>query len=138
MFITFLQMGLANGVQPLLGYNFGSGNRGALSGLQLYQEVLCDHWCSGHAAVFVLRRSIIGLFIQDEEVIYYGVKMLIAYMLSGSVIGILFINMNCMQSVGKAFWATLFSILRQGLLLIPLLFILNALGGRTESFMGRR
>lgn len=41
----------------------------------------------------------------DEEVIYYGVKMLIAYMLSGSVIGILFINMNCMQSVGKAFWA---------------------------------
>ena len=26
MFITFLQMGLANGVQPLLGYNYGSGN----------------------------------------------------------------------------------------------------------------
>ena len=45
--------------------------------------------------------------------------MLIAHMLSGSVIGILFINMNCMQSVGKAFWATLLSILRQGLLLIP-------------------
>ena len=26
MFITFLQMGLANGVQPLLGYNYGSGD----------------------------------------------------------------------------------------------------------------
>ncbi len=26
MFVTFLQMGLANGVQPLLGYNYGAGN----------------------------------------------------------------------------------------------------------------
>ena len=46
------------------------------------------------------------MFISDEEVIYYGVKMLIAYMLSGSVIGILFVNMNCMQSVGDALPAT--------------------------------
>ena len=68
--------------------------------------------------------------------IYYGVKMLIAYMLSGPVIGILFMNMNCMQSVGKAFWATLLSVLRQGLLLIPLLFILNALGGLNGVICG--
>lgn len=26
MFITFLQMGIANGVQPLFGYNYGAGN----------------------------------------------------------------------------------------------------------------
>ena len=69
--------------------------------------------------------------------IYYGVKMLIAYMLSGPVIGILFMNMNCMQSVGKAFWATLLSVLRQGLLLIPLLFILNALGGLNGVIYGQ-
>ena len=75
--------------------------------------------------------------MQDEEVIYYGVKMLIAYMLSGPVIGILFMNMNCMQSVGKAFWATLLSVLRQGLLLIPLLFILNALGGLNGVICGQ-
>ena len=138
MFITFLQMGLANGVQPLLGYNFGSGNRERFQGIAAYTRKCCV--IIGVLATllfFVLRRSIIGLFIQDEEVIYYGVKMLIAYMLSGSVIGILFINMNCMQSVGKAFWATLLSILRQGLLLIPLLFILNALGGLNGVIYGQ-
>ena len=32
MFITFLQLGLANGVQPLLGYNYGAGNRERASG----------------------------------------------------------------------------------------------------------
>lgn len=69
------------------------------------------------------------MFISDEEVIYYGVKMLIAYMLSGSVIGILFVNMNCMQSVGDALPATVLSVLRQGVLLIPLLYLLNAILG---------
>ena len=42
-----------------------------------------------------------------------------------------------MQPVGKTFWATLLSILRQGLLLIPLLFILNALGGLNGVIYGQ-
>lgn len=55
--------------------------------------------------------------------------MLIAYMISGPVIGVLFVNMNCMQSVGRALSATILSVLRQGVLLIPLLYLLNAVDG---------
>lgn len=138
MFITFLQMGLANGVQPLLGYNFGSGDKKRFQDIAAYTKKCCI--VIGILATllfFVFRRQIIGLFIQDEEVIMYGVRMLIAYMLSGPVIGILFMNMNCMQSVGKAFWATILSVLRQGVLLIPLLFLLNARGGLTGVIYGQ-
>ena len=138
MFITFLQMGLANGVQPLLGYNCGSGDKKRFQDIAAYTKKCCI--VIGILATllfFVFRRQIIGLFIQDEEVIMYGVRMLIAYMLSGPVIGILFMNMNCMQSVGKAFWATILSVLRQGVLLIPLLFLLNALGGLTGVIYGQ-
>lgn len=138
MFITFLQMGLANGVQPLLGYNFGSGDKKRFQDIAAYTKKCCI--VIGILATllfFVFRRQIIGLFIQDEEVIMYGVRMLIAYMLSGPVIGILFMNMNCMKSVGKAFWATILSVLRQGVLLIPLLFLLNALGGLTGVIYGQ-
>lgn len=138
MFITFLQMGLANGVQPLLGYNFGSGDKKRFQDIAAYTKKCCI--VIGILATllfFVFRRQIIGLFIQDEEVIMYGVRMLIAYMLSGPVIGILFMNMNCMQSVGKAFWATILSVLRQGALLILLLFLLNALGGLTGVIYGQ-
>lgn len=138
MFITFLQMGLANGVQPLLGYNFGSGDRNRFQEISGYTKKCCV--LIGILATllfFVLRRQIISLFIQDEDVIYYGVKMLIAYMLSGPVIGILFMNMNCMQSVGKAAWATLLSIMRQGLLLIPLLLLLNTVGGLNGVIFGQ-
>lgn len=138
MFITFLQMGLANGVQPLLGYNYGSGNIKRFRGVESYTKKCC--LAAGVAATvlyFVFREPIIRLFISDEEVIAYGVEMLVAYMLSGPVIGILFVNMNCMQSVGHAFPATVLSVLRQGILLIPLLYLLRALFGLEGVILGQ-
>ena len=86
---------------------------------------------------FVLREPIIRLFISDADVVHYGVLMLVAYMLSGPVIGLLFVNMNCMQSTGNALPATILSILRQGLLLIPLLYLLNALFGLNGVIYGQ-
>lgn len=120
MFITFLQMGLANGVQPLFGYNYGSGDRKRFIEVERFTKKCC--LIVGILATllfFVLRQPIIQMFISDEEVIYYGVKMLIAYMFSGPVIGILFVNMNCMQSVGDALPATVLSVLRQGVAFNP-------------------
>ena len=89
------------------------------------------------ALFFFFREPIIHLFINDKDVIYYGVKMLVAYMLSGPFIGILFVNMNCMQSTGDALPATILSVLRQGLLLIPLLYLLNAVLGLNGVIYGQ-
>lgn len=130
MFITFLQMGLANGVQPLLGYSYGAGNRERFIAVERYTKKCClIVGVLATALFFFFREPIIRLFISDTEVINYGVEMLIAYMISGPVIGILFMNMNCMQSTGNALPATILSILRQGVLLIPVLYGLNALLG---------
>ena len=41
MFITFLQMGLANGVQPLFGYNYGSGNVKRFREVESYTKKCC-------------------------------------------------------------------------------------------------
>lgn len=130
MFITFLQMGLANGVQPLLGYNFGSGNVKRFREVERYTKKCCVIvGIIVTALYFVFRTQIISMFISDPKVIQYGVAMLITYMISGPVIGILFVNMNCMQSIGRALPATIVSVLRQGVLLIPLLYLLNAIAG---------
>ena len=131
-------MGLANGVQPLLGYNYGSGNMERFRGVESYTKKCC--FVAGILSTliyFVFREPIIRLFISDENVVAYGVKMLIAYMLSGPVIGFLFVNMNCMQSVGHAFPATALSVLRQGILLIPLLYLLQALFGLDGVILGQ-
>ena len=125
MFITFLQMGLANGVQPLLGYNYGAGNMERFREVESYTKKCC--LAAGVIATvlyFVFREEIISLFISDSDVIAYGVQMLIAYMLSG-------------QSVGHAFPATVLSVLRQGILLIPLLYLLRALFGLNGVILGQ-
>ena len=41
MFITFLQMGLANGVQPLMGYNFGAGNQKRFMEVDCFTKKCC-------------------------------------------------------------------------------------------------
>lgn len=130
MFITFLQMGLANGVQPLLGYSYGARDPKRFIDVERFTKICCV--VVGAAATllcFLLREQIMRVFIDDGDVVYYGVKMLVAYMISGPFIGLLFMNMNCLQSVGRSLPATVLSVLRQGLLLIPLLYLLNAVFG---------
>jgi putative MATE family efflux protein len=131
MFITFFQMGIANGVQPLLGFNYGAGDMKRFDEVERFTKkclIISGVICT--LIYFVFRRQVISLFIADEAVIACGVPMLVAYMLSGPFIGILFLNMNCMQSVGKPMPATILSILRQGVLLIPLLYLLRAIAGQ--------
>lgn len=138
MFITFLQMGLANGVQPLLGYNYGAGNGKRFRQVESFTKKCCLAAGIGATALyFVFREPIIRLFINDDKVVEYGVQMLIAYMVSGPVIGFLFVNMNSMQSVGHALEATVLSVLRQGILLIPLLYLLQALFGLQGIIFGQ-
>lgn len=138
MFISFLQMGIANGVQPLLGYNYGSGDEKRFRAVESFTKKCClIVGIITTVLFFVLREPIVRLFINDNEVVYYGVKMLIAYMISGPFIGLLFVNMNCMQSVGKAMPATLLSVMRQGIVLIPLLYILDACLGLDGVIYGQ-
>lgn len=137
MFITFLQLGLANGVQPLLGYNYGAGNRERFIAVDRFTKKCCLIVGILATALFFVFQPIIRLFIDDADIIYYGVKMLVAYMLSGPFIGILFVNMNCLQSTGNALPATILSVLRQGLLLIPVLYLLNAVAGLNGVIYGQ-
>lgn len=138
MFITFLQMGLANGVQPLLGYSYGAGNISRFREVERFTKICC--LVTGITATvlyFIGREPIIRMFISDDEVVYYGVKMLVAYMISGPVIGTLFVNMNCMQSVNHSLPATILSVMRQGVLLIPLLYVLQFFWGMEGVIYGQ-
>lgn len=138
MFITFLQMGLANGIQPLLGYSYGAGSMKRFQEVERFTKKCCV--IVGVAATvlfFVVREPIIRLFISDNDVVRYGVEMLVAYMVSGPFIGILFVNMNCMQSVEHALPATILSVMRQGVLLIPLLYLLEAVAGLDGVIYGQ-
>ena len=77
----------------------------------------------------VFKENVISMFIDDANVIELGVKMLIALMSPGPIIGIMFVLNFSFQGMGKGIQSLILSIGRQGLIYIPLLFILNAAVG---------
>jgi len=130
MLVVLLQIGLCAGIQPLIGYNYGARNKKRL--LEVFKFTgLCAVIIGTllTAVMVVARQTVIRAFIDDAEVIAYGIQMVIALQLSGPVLGILFLCINTIQGMGKAIPSLVLTICRQGLVFIPLVYILNGMFG---------
>ena len=77
----------------------------------------------------IAKEAIIQAFIDDAAVVGAGISMMIALQISGPVIGILFLNINTLQGMGKALPSLLLTLCRQGLVFVPMVFLLNMLFG---------
>ena len=130
LLIVFIHMGIANGIQPLLGYCFGAKKKERFIKIFNFSGFLTILIGTVLTAVYIIFSSeIIEFFINDREVVEYGKKMLIATSVSGPILGILFLCINSMQAVERPFPATLVSICRQGFIFIPLLYVLDKIFG---------
>lgn len=130
LFIAFIHMGITNGIQPLLGYCFGAGLRRRFLDILKFSGILtvvCGTILS--AGYIIFSRQIVALFIDDASVIDYGGPMLIATSIAGPILGLLFLAINSMQALGRPLPATMLSVCRQGLIFIPLLYLLDAVFG---------
>lgn len=130
MLVVFLQMGIAMGIQPLVGYCYGAKNYSRLKSVMKF-SIICTVIIGAALTLvyLVFAKSIVGIFIQNEEVIIYGEKILRALMLSSSVIGIMFVFTFSFQAMGKAVSSLILSISRQGLIFFPVLILGNLLFG---------
>lgn len=73
MFIAFVHMGIANGIQPLLGYCYGANNRDRFRGILKFSGVLTVLCGTVLSAVYIVcSEPVVGLFIDDPEVVAYG------------------------------------------------------------------
>lgn len=130
MLVVLLQIGLCVGIQPLIGYNYGARNKKRLMQVFWFTGI-CTVTLGGvlTAVMVAARQAVIQAFINDAEVISYGIRMVIALQLAGPVLGILFLCINTIQGMGKAIPSLVLTICRQGLIFIPSIYILNALFG---------
>ena len=128
MLVVLLQIGLCAGIQPLIGYNYGAKNSQRLKKVFFFTGMCAVLMGTGLTVLMVIARAaVIRAFINDAQVIEYGIKMVIALQISGPVIGILFLCINTIQGMGKALPSLVLTICRQGVVFIPLVFILNSL-----------
>lgn len=130
MLVVLLQIGLCVGIQPLIGYNYGSGNKKRLMHVFKFTGVVSVIMGMLLTLFMIIaRKTMIQVFINDAEVVSYGIRMVVALQLSAPFIGILFLCINTIQGMGKALPSLVLTVCRQGLIFIPLIFILNAMLG---------
>lgn len=128
MVVTMIQMGICMGVQPLLAYCYGG--RDWVRTKEIAQKVLALTSGLGTlltVGIWLGRAPLIGLFIQDTQVAALGQHLVGYLVLTGPFIGIYYLATNFLQASGNAPAASVASALRQGLLLIPLLHLMNCL-----------
>ena len=130
MLVVMLQLGLAQGIQPLVGYCYGAKNFERMNKSIRFSSA-CNLVIGITLSLFYLftRKQVIAAFINNEEVINYGVKMLTALISSGAILGILFIINFSFQGMGKGLQSLLLAVGRQGLIYLPTLFIMDRLVG---------
>jgi len=131
MFATSVILGFGQGFQPVCGFNYGA---------KLYSRVKKAFWfcvrfcCSGLFVIsiflVIFAPDIIALFRKDDlDVIAIGALGLRLQCISlPFTAGIIMVNMMT-QTMGKALEASIVALSRQGLFLLPSIFILGPLLG---------
>ncbi len=128
MLVVLLQIGLCAGIQPLIGYNYGAKNKKRLMEIFRFTGICAVSMGTVLTIGMVIARQfLIQAFIDNPDVIAYGIQMVIALQLSGPAIGILFLCINTIQGMGKALPSLILTICRQGVVFIPSVFVLNKL-----------
>ncbi|WP_130838309.1 MATE family efflux transporter [Lachnoclostridium sp. Marseille-P6806] len=132
MIIAMVMMGICMGVQPLIAYNYGARDHARMReilqkltlltlGIGTVSAVLC----------FALRRALIGMFLRQSEAAALGEVFVPFLVLGAPFMGFYYISTNFLQAAKNAPMATVTSVLRQGIMLIPLLYALHHFFGLT-------
>ncbi len=127
MFANSALLGFGQGFQPVCGFNYGAGR---------YDRVKRAFWfCVKSSSVvlvliaaagLVFAPDIVALFRRDDpEVIAIGSLALRFQCVTFPTFGWVILNNMMLQNIGKAGRASLLALARQGLFLLPFLFILT-------------
>ena len=124
MLVILVFIGLAQGIQPFIGYNFASKNykrmNAAIKLSCLVSFILGSIFLS---SAFLIAENAIRIFINNDEVVEYGVKFLIASYSVAPIIGFQFVFMSTFQALGKALPSLILSLSRQGIAFVPAIVI---------------
>lgn len=128
MVVVLLQIGLGQGIQPLLGYCYGAGKQERFrqavrfsNGLAVILGILLTAGC------YLFSEEIIRFFIDSDRILAEAIRFLCILLLSGPLLGVLFVYINALQAVGAARDSLLLSLCRQGFIFLPCLIIFNEL-----------
>ena len=136
LFALFPVLGVTQGFLPIAGYNYGANNtkrvKEAIKTSILYGTGIA-------VLIFIMimlfPNELVGVFTEDEKLLNLTPNALIIAFLATPVITTQLIGSAYFQAAGKALPALLLTLLKQGIFLIPLVYILPKFYGVNGVWM---
>lgn len=124
-FIFLPLLGMAFGLQPIVGYNYGAKQFGRIvEAVKLTLIATMIFGTFGLLIIYLFTAQILGLFSADPQYLDVGKHAIRIMLLGMPLIGLNVVSMTVFQALGKARPSFLLSLSRQVLFLIPLVVIL--------------
>ncbi|TCL62273.1 MatE protein [Hydrogenispora ethanolica] len=136
MLILMPIFGINQGVQPIIGYNYGAKQYDRVKKtLKLGIIAATLVTVAGFCLVEIFPKQLVSLFnATDRELIRMGAQALRTFLCMLPIIGFQIVGANYFQAIGKPLQAMLLSLSRQVLVLIPALIILPRFFGLKGVF----
>ena len=119
-------VGLVTGAQPIFGYNYGAGKYDRVKATFRYVMTICVISMSVALVIFQLfPRPIVSIFGTDSELYtQFSIRCLKIFLMAIPLGGVVIITGNFFQSVGKPVPASVLSLSKQLIFMIPMSLIL--------------
>jgi putative MATE family efflux protein len=126
MFITMPAMVIGQGLQPILGFNYGAGRfRLGLKGIYLAYISSTILSLIGFAFVYAFPAPLVRIFRDDPALVEMGVYLMKLMFLAVPLMGVVMVSQMIFQAIGKAGQSFAAAFSRPILFLIPLCLIFS-------------
>lgn len=127
MITGMISMGIGQGVQPLLGFSVGAKNWSRYHKIMRFSlifsfilgailTILC----------YIFTNQLVSVFLTEQDAYNYAVSFVKILLTTSVIFGPFYVLTNALQAMGAATSSLIINVSRQGLIYIPLLFILRA------------
>ncbi len=125
-FIFMPVFGLMQGGMPIIGYNYGAGNKDRLMKTFKLCVIISLIIMSVGTAIFVLMpQQLLMMFNADKEMLAIGETALMIISISFIPAAVIIVIINLFQAIGKGIHSMIISILRQLAVLVPVAYLLS-------------
>ncbi len=127
--LTLPVMGIANGSQPVLGYNYGAKEYHRVKeGIKFTSLVGISYTVLAWLLVMLCPKLLISVFSNDVTTLELAPAALNLYFFGFFFMAFQFAGQSVFQALGKAKQAIFFSLFRKAIIVVPLTLILPGLG----------
>ena len=131
-FIYLPSNGIIQGIRPLIGYNYGAGERKRVE--QIYRltlELTAGIMAAGTALCWLIPGGLIGLFTENPETITIGIAALHIISLGFILSAVSVTSSGALEALGRGMASLVISVMRYVAVIIPAAFVLSRIIGVT-------